>query len=100
MGYVPVVDEAAGRLLLTDPRQPGFSPERRDALAAARNRGRIWPAVDRELTRVLATLDLRTTVVAVVAATARRRPTPWSTLTACSGKRDCSPWIPREGTSW
>lgn len=64
MGYVPVIDEAGHQLLLTDPRQPGFSPERRDALAAARRR--VWQAVDRELARVLAALDLRTTVVAVV----------------------------------
>ncbi|HEY0514468.1 MAG TPA: alkaline phosphatase family protein [Thermoanaerobaculia bacterium] len=64
MGYIPVVDEAGHQLLLTDPRQPGFSPERRDALAAARRR--VWQAVDRELARLLAAIDLRTTVVAVV----------------------------------
>ncbi len=64
MGYVPVIDEAGHELLLTDPRQPGFSPERRDAAAAARRR--VWQAVDRELARLLGTLDLRTTVVAVV----------------------------------
>ncbi|HEY4562485.1 MAG TPA: alkaline phosphatase family protein, partial [Thermoanaerobaculia bacterium] len=64
MGYIPVIDEAGHELLLSDPRQPGFSPERRDALAAARRR--VWQAVDRELARLLATLDLRTTVVALV----------------------------------
>jgi predicted AlkP superfamily pyrophosphatase or phosphodiesterase len=64
MGYIPVIDEAGHQLLLTDPRQPGFSPERRDELAAARLR--VWQAVDRELARLLAALDLATTTVAVV----------------------------------
>jgi predicted AlkP superfamily pyrophosphatase or phosphodiesterase len=64
MGYVPVIDEAGHELQITDPRQPGFSPERRDAAAAARRR--VWQAVDRELARLLGALDLRTTVVAVV----------------------------------
>ncbi|HKI05397.1 MAG TPA: alkaline phosphatase family protein [Thermoanaerobaculia bacterium] len=64
MGYVPVIDEAGHQLTLTDPRQPGFTPERRDELAAARLQ--VWQAVDRELARLLAALDLSTTVVAVV----------------------------------
>jgi predicted AlkP superfamily pyrophosphatase or phosphodiesterase len=64
MGYFPVIDEAGHQLDLADPRQPGFSPERRDALEAAR--WRIWLAVDRELARLLGAIDLRTTVVAVV----------------------------------
>src|SRR5215210_551745 len=64
MGYVPVIDEAGHQLMLTDPRQPGFSPRRRDELAAARLR--VWQAVDRELARLLAAIDLRTTTVAVV----------------------------------
>lgn len=64
MGYVPVIDEAGHQLLLTDPRQPGFSPERRDELAAARRR--VWQAVDRELARLLAAIDLKTTTVAIV----------------------------------
>jgi predicted AlkP superfamily phosphohydrolase/phosphomutase len=64
IGYTPVIDEAGHQLLLTDPRQPGFSPERRDDLAAARLR--TWQAVDRELARLLAALDLSTTTVAVV----------------------------------
>jgi len=64
MGYIPVIDEAGHQLLLTDPRQPGFSPERRDELAAARLR--VWQSVDRELARLLAAIDLRTTTVAVV----------------------------------
>jgi hypothetical protein len=64
MGYTPVIDEAGHQLFLTDPRQPGFSPERRDELAAARLR--TWQAVDRELARLLAALDLSTTTVAVV----------------------------------
>lgn len=64
MGYMPVIDEAGHQLTLADPRQPGFSAARRDELAAARQR--VWQAVDRELARLLAALDLRTTVVAVV----------------------------------
>ncbi|MFP5287323.1 MAG: alkaline phosphatase family protein, partial [Thermoanaerobaculia bacterium] len=64
MAYVPTIDEAGHQLLLTDPRQPGFSPERRDDFAAARLR--VWQAVDRELARLLAALDLSTTTVAVV----------------------------------
>jgi hypothetical protein len=40
MGYMPVIDEAGHQLTLTDPRQPGFSPERRDEFAAARRR--VW----------------------------------------------------------
>jgi predicted AlkP superfamily pyrophosphatase or phosphodiesterase len=64
MGYIPVIDEAGHQLLLTDPRQPGFSPERRDELAAARLG--VWQSVDRELARLLAAIDLRATTVAVV----------------------------------
>lgn len=64
MGYTPVLDEAGHKLFLTDPRQPGFSPERRDALGRARVR--IWQSVDRELARLLAAMDLRTTTVLVV----------------------------------
>ncbi|HEY7215176.1 MAG TPA: alkaline phosphatase family protein [Thermoanaerobaculia bacterium] len=64
MGYMPVIDEAGHQLTLTDPHQPGFSAARRDELAAARRR--VWQAVDRELARLLAALDLRTTVAAVV----------------------------------
>jgi predicted AlkP superfamily pyrophosphatase or phosphodiesterase len=64
MGYMPVIDEAGHQLTLEDPRQPRFSVEHRDELAAARRR--VWRAVDRELARLLAAVDLRTTVVAVV----------------------------------
>ena len=64
MGYVPVIDEAGHQLTLTDPRQKDFSPQRRDELAAARLR--VWQEVDREVARLLAAIDLRTTVVAVV----------------------------------
>jgi predicted AlkP superfamily pyrophosphatase or phosphodiesterase len=64
MGYMPVIDEAGHQLTLEDPRQPLFSPERRGELAAARRR--TWNAVDRELARLLAAIDLRTTVVAVL----------------------------------
>ena len=63
LGYVPVIDEAGHQLLLTDPRQPGFAA-RHEACAAARLR--VWQAVDRELARLLATLDLRTTTVVLV----------------------------------
>jgi predicted AlkP superfamily pyrophosphatase or phosphodiesterase len=64
MGYTPVLDEAGHQLLLTDPRQPGYSPERRDELDRARTR--IWQAVDRDLARLVAAVDLRTTTVLVV----------------------------------
>ncbi len=64
MGYMPVLDEAGHQLTMTDPRQPGFSQQRSDELAAARQR--VWETVDRELARLLAAIDLRTTVVAVV----------------------------------
>jgi predicted AlkP superfamily pyrophosphatase or phosphodiesterase len=64
MGYMPVIDEAGHQLLLADPRQPGFSPERRDAFAVARRR--VWQSVDRELARLLGALDLRNTVVVIV----------------------------------
>jgi len=64
MGYMPVIDEAGHQLTLADPRQPGYSAARRDELAAARRR--VWQAVDRELARLIAAVDLRTTVVAIV----------------------------------
>lgn len=64
MGYIPVIDEAGHELTLTDPRQPDFSPRRRTELERARHR--VWKAVDRELDRLLRSLDLRNTVVAVV----------------------------------
>jgi len=64
MGYTPVIDDAGHELLLVDPRQPGFSPERRDAFAAARLR--VWQSVDRELARLLGAIDLRSTTVLIV----------------------------------
>lgn len=64
MAYTPVIDEAGHELLLVDPRQPGFSPERRDEFAAARLR--VWQSVDRELARLFEAVDLRTTTVLVV----------------------------------
>lgn len=64
MGYFPVIDQAGHRLLLVDKRQPDFSPERQDELARARTR--VWQAVDEELEKLIAGLDLtRTTVVLV-----------------------------------
>jgi predicted AlkP superfamily pyrophosphatase or phosphodiesterase len=63
MAYMPVIDEAGHELLLADPRQPGFA-ERRDACERARLR--VWQAVDRELSRFLAAVDLRTTAVVLV----------------------------------
>lgn len=64
MCYVPVLDQAGHRLLLLDPRQPGFSAERKAELDRARTR--VWQAVDAELRKLLAGLDLsRTTVVLV-----------------------------------
>jgi Type I phosphodiesterase / nucleotide pyrophosphatase len=64
MGYMPSIDEAGHALYLVDPRQPGFSPQRRAELEKARHR--LWKAVDRELARLLNGLDLRNTVVVLV----------------------------------
>lgn len=64
MGYVPVIDEAGHQLLLTDPRQPGYTSERRDEFARARLR--VWQAVDRQLAQLLDTLDLTDTALIVV----------------------------------
>lgn len=64
MGYIPTIDEAGHTLLLTDPRQPGFSAARRDEFAAARRR--VWQTVDRELAALLRVLDLRETRVVIV----------------------------------
>lgn len=64
MGYTPVIDDAGHQLLLTDPRQAGYSPERRDELDRARTR--IWQAVDRDLARLIAAFGLRTTTFLVV----------------------------------
>lgn len=64
MGYMPTIDEAGHQLLMTDPQQPNFSPERRAELALARRR--VWQAVDRELAALLRVLDLRDTRVVIV----------------------------------
>lgn len=64
MGYIPVIDQAGHRLLLLDSRQASYSPERRDELAQARRR--VWQAVDAELRKLLAALDLTRTTVVVV----------------------------------
>ena len=64
MGYLPSIDEAGHQLLLTDPRQPGYSAER--VAACELGRRRVWQAVDRELAQLLAAVDLSSTVVAVV----------------------------------
>lgn len=64
MSYVPVIDTAGHRLLLLDERQAGFSPERRDECERARTR--VWQAVDAELQKLIAGLDLSRTTVVVV----------------------------------
>lgn len=64
MGYMPTIDEAGHQLLLMDPKQPGFTPEKRAELALARRR--VWQAVDRELAALLRVLDLRDTRVVIV----------------------------------
>jgi len=64
LGYVPTIDEAGHELLLEEPCQPGFSPERRDAFAAARRR--VWQGADRGLSRLLKEVDLSTTTVLIV----------------------------------
>jgi predicted AlkP superfamily pyrophosphatase or phosphodiesterase len=64
LGYLPAIDQAGHRLLLLDPRQPTFSPERRDELTRARNRA--WEKIDAELAKLISGLDLtRTTLVLV-----------------------------------
>ncbi len=64
LGYVPTIDEVEHKLLLVDPRQPGFTVERSAELAAMRRR--VWRRVDSELASFLGQLDLRTTTVFVV----------------------------------
>ena len=64
MCYLPVLDVSGHRLLLLDPRQPGFSPQRRDELARARTE--VWRMVDAELGKLLAGIDLTRTTVVVV----------------------------------
>lgn len=64
LGYVPTIDEAGHELLLEEPRQPGYTPERRDEFAAVR--AKIWQAADRGLARLLAAVDLKTTTVMIV----------------------------------
>ena len=64
MGYIPSIDEAGHQLLLTDPRQPGFTPQRRAEFAQARRR--VWQAVDRELAALLRVVDLRDTRIVLV----------------------------------
>jgi len=64
LAYAPTLDEAGHRLLLVDPRQWGYSPQRRDAFARARMQ--LWHAVDQELLRFLDAVDLTRTIVVVV----------------------------------
>jgi hypothetical protein len=64
LGYVPTIDEAGHELLLEEPRQPGFTPERRDTFAAARTK--VWQGADRGLARLLKAVDLSTTTVLIV----------------------------------
>jgi len=64
MGYVPTIDESAHQLLLADPRQPDWSAERQRAFAAARDH--VWQTADREVARLLAAIDPRTTTFILV----------------------------------
>ncbi len=64
LGYVPTIDEAGHELTLEVPRQPGYTPERGAAFAAARRQ--VWQAADRGIARLLAKVDLRTTTVILV----------------------------------
>jgi len=64
LGYIPSIDEAGHTLLLSEPSQPGYSVEKRDAFAAARRK--VWQSVDRELASLLKSVDLATTAVVVV----------------------------------
>jgi predicted AlkP superfamily pyrophosphatase or phosphodiesterase len=64
MGYIPSLDQAGHALTLTDALQEGYTEERRDAFTAAREG--VWKAVDGEVRRLVASVDLsRTTVVLV-----------------------------------
>jgi len=64
MGYFPTIDEAGHQLLLEDPRQAGFTTQRRADFAQARLR--VWQAVDRELAALLRVVDLRDTRIVIV----------------------------------
>jgi predicted AlkP superfamily phosphohydrolase/phosphomutase len=64
VGYVPVIDEMMHSMLLVDPRQARWSAERERAFAEARLH--VWRAVDGEVARLLAHVDLRTTSVFLV----------------------------------
>jgi predicted AlkP superfamily pyrophosphatase or phosphodiesterase len=64
MAYLSVIDDSGHRLLLVDPRQSGFTPALRDELALERLR--VWQAVDEQLARLLAHLDLAHTTLIVV----------------------------------
>jgi hypothetical protein len=61
---IPVLDQADRGLLLVDPRQSGYSQAAAAARAAARRE--LFRALDRELARLLATVDLETTTVFLV----------------------------------
>jgi predicted AlkP superfamily phosphohydrolase/phosphomutase len=64
LGYVPTIDEAEHQLLLVEPRQPEWSAERQHDFAAARRK--VWLSADREVARLLRTVDGRTTTVHVL----------------------------------
>ncbi len=51
LAYVPVIDEAAHVLTLTDPRQPGWSAERAEAFSGALRE--VWRIADRVAAHVL-----------------------------------------------
>ncbi len=61
---IPVFDPVDRRLLLVDPRQPGHRAERAERYRALRRQ--VWSALDRELARLLAAVDLETTTVYLV----------------------------------
>jgi predicted AlkP superfamily pyrophosphatase or phosphodiesterase len=64
LGYLPALDQAGHLLQLESPRQALYTPQRRAALGAMRER--VWRLVDTEVGRLLGGLDLRRTAVLVV----------------------------------
>lgn len=61
---LPVLDAVDRRTLLVDPRQVGYRQELATRLAAARRE--VWRALDRQIARLLADVDLGTTAVFLV----------------------------------
>ncbi len=61
---IPLFDPLDRGLLLVDPRQPGYTPQRAERFAAVRRQA--WQTLDVQLARLLAGLDLASTTVYLV----------------------------------